>query len=524
MANTANYDWPLPSPKGNQMEEVAKIATSFTEIDAKIKAFETSFSNHKHKFTDLEETPTTLGGYGITDALSSKTGGEITGNVSVKGILGVASTGASSPAVIRYYDANMVRRVSIYWDPTNETFFVVHQDSAGNPIRSWAFNPDGRIVGVTTPTGNNDAANKKYVDDQDKLSVRIDAAQEFTLAQKKRARDNIEAVGAVDKGAAGGVAPLGADGKIASTYLPALTTTATVGAAMAGANGKATPDDGDFFGGVLAGASTMFKITWANIKAALAAIFVSKAGDTLTGSLGGVSVSGARSSFWGNAEGGAYASMWTRGAPFYSSVSLSGSSYAPVIAEKYGNPGWGGIWSAGVLNYSNGAAAGFAIHHLNSSGNENVAFEFRVDGTLRMPGAVYRGGASAVYNDSGTYSIHISGSSGYAAGAGNADTLDGYHAQSLRDEAYAFGYNRTRDYLLAEHVPVGGYVLAQSLTPVGAGGTIAGTSLRWASAGGGSSAGSNAITYGTWQASGQAGSNGGSNNIPLATTLFKRIG
>ncbi len=141
-----------------------------------------------------------------------------------------------------------------------------------------------------------------------------------------------------------------------------------------------------------------------------------------------------------------------------------------------------------------------------------------------MPGAVYRGGASAVYNDSGTYSIHISGSSGYAAGAGNADTLDGYHAQSLRDEAYAFGYNRTRDYLLAEHVPVGGYVLAQSLTPVGAGGTIAGTSLRWASAGGGSSAGSNAITYGTWQASGQAGSNGGSNNIPLATTLFKRIG
>lgn len=456
-----NYNWALPLPQGNQIVEIKQIGDTISDIDASFKTFVDAYNAHKHKFRDIEELPTTLEGYGITDAM------------------------------------------------TTEQVGSAISESGNTLSQSFAQALSSLSDTISKALG---------------LRVRVDEAQEFTLVQKKRARDNIEAVGVVDKGAAGGVAPLGADGKVASTYLPALTTTATVGAAMAGANGKATPDDGDFFGGVLAGASTMFKITWANIKAALAAIFVSKAGDTLTGSLGGVSVSGGRSSFWGNAEGGAYASMWTRGAPFYSSVSLSGSSYAPVIAEKYGNPGWGGIWSAGVLNYSNGAAAGFAIHHLNSSGNENVAFEFRVDGTLRMPGAVYRGGASAVYNDSGTYSIHISGSSGYAAGAGNADTLDGYHAQSLRDEAYAFGYNRTRDYLLAEHVPVGGYVLAQSLTPVGAGGTIAGTSLRWASAGGGSSAGSNAITYGTWQASGQAGSNGGSNNIPLATTLFKRIG
>lgn len=68
MANTANYNWPLPSPSGIQMNEVAKIATSFTAIDAKIKAFETSFSNHKHKFAELEEKPTTLGGYGSRTA------------------------------------------------------------------------------------------------------------------------------------------------------------------------------------------------------------------------------------------------------------------------------------------------------------------------------------------------------------------------------------------------------------------------------------------------------------------------
>lgn len=49
-------------------------------------------------------------------------------------------------------------------------------------------------------------------------------------------------------------------------------TTKTVGAAMAGANGKQTPADGDFFGGVEAGGSTMFKTTWGNIKAAITAI------------------------------------------------------------------------------------------------------------------------------------------------------------------------------------------------------------------------------------------------------------
>lgn len=50
-------------------------------------------------------------------------------------------------------------------------------------------------------------------------------------------------------------------------------TTANVGAAIAGANGKQTPADGDFFAGVEAGGSTMFKTTWANTKAALKVYF-----------------------------------------------------------------------------------------------------------------------------------------------------------------------------------------------------------------------------------------------------------
>lgn len=70
-----------------------------------------------------------------------------------------------------------------------------------------------------------------------------------------------------------GIAGLDDGGKVPNAQLPNLTTTATVGAAIAGANGKATPSDGDFFTGVVAGSATMFKSTWANVKAALQAVF-----------------------------------------------------------------------------------------------------------------------------------------------------------------------------------------------------------------------------------------------------------
>lgn len=70
---------------------------------------------------------------------------------------------------------------------------------------------------------------------------------------------------------------------------PPGTTTATVGAAVAAANGKTTPDDGDTFTGVLSGTSTMFRTTWGNIKAALTALFDGRylklAGGTLTGDI-----------------------------------------------------------------------------------------------------------------------------------------------------------------------------------------------------------------------------------------------
>ena len=223
MANTTNYNWPLPSPSGLQLNEIAKIATSFSAIDAKIKAFETSFSNHKHKFAELEEKPTTLGGYGITDGMTAE---EV------------------AQAIKKAVD-DLINGSGAALDTLKEL-----ADALGN-------DPE-----FATTVGNALG-----------VRVRVDAAQPFTLAEKAQGRSNLDALGTVDKGKADGVASLDSTGKVPPAQLPALTTTATVGAAMAGANGKAAPADGDFFAGVEAGGSTMFKATWANIKATLKAYF-----------------------------------------------------------------------------------------------------------------------------------------------------------------------------------------------------------------------------------------------------------
>ncbi|KAB2801630.1 hypothetical protein F9L06_08100 [Brucella anthropi] len=222
MANTANYNWPLPSPSGIQMNEVAKTATSFTAIDVKIKAFETSFSNHKHKFAELEEKPTTLGGYGITDGMTAE---EV------------------AQAIKKAVD-DLVNGSGSALDTLKEL-----ADALGN-------DPEfATTVGIALG-----------------VRVRVDAAQTFSLAEKAQGRSNLDALGTVDKGKADGVASLDSTGKVPPSQLPALTTTATVGAAMAGANGKTTPADGDFFAGVEAGGSTMFKTTWANVKAAITSL------------------------------------------------------------------------------------------------------------------------------------------------------------------------------------------------------------------------------------------------------------
>lgn len=223
MAKTTNYEWDLPSPGGLQLGEIAKIATTFTAIDVKIKSFETALSTHKHAFADLTNKPTTLGGFGITDGM----------------------TAYEVAQAIKAAVDNLVNGSGEALDTLKEL-----ADALGNDPNFAA--SVGTALGVR---------------------VRVDAATNFSLAQRAQGRANIDALGTVDKGAAGGVASLDSGGKVPAAQLPALTTTATVGTAVAGANGKTTPADGDFFAGVEAGGSTIFKTTWANIKVALRAYF-----------------------------------------------------------------------------------------------------------------------------------------------------------------------------------------------------------------------------------------------------------
>lgn len=223
MAKTSNYGFPLPNPRGLQIAETAAIATAITGIDVKLKEFSTSLANHKHKFADLTGLPTTLEGYGIEDAMTA----EQTANAIKEAVS--ALLGGAAPEAL---------------------------DTLAELAKALGDDPDF-AANVSKALG---------------LRVSVDTAQDFTLAQKTRGRANLNALGTSDKGAAGGVASLDAAGKVPPGQLPALTTTATVGAAMAGANGKETLEDGDFFGGVLAGGSTMFKITWGNLKAAFTSI------------------------------------------------------------------------------------------------------------------------------------------------------------------------------------------------------------------------------------------------------------
>lgn len=371
---TTNYNWPLLFPQGNQITEISVLDSTLSQIDTDVHALAETISNFKVSFHDIQDKPDTLAGYGITDAYTS----------------------AQTDKAIE--------------DEADALKGDVPADLSTLEALANAIADDPKFSETVAAA----LANRVSVAEQ----------QSFNLAQKKQARDNVEALGTVDKGAANGVAPLDAGSKVPTANLPQLTTTATVGVAMAGANSKAAPADGDFFAGVEAGGSTMFKTTWANIKSALAAIFIKKSGDTLTGQLRGVAVSGNTSSFWTTAQGGAYSEMYNRGAGYTANAGAQGSSYLPVIAGRYANNGWAGVWSAGVINYQDGKAAGFSVHHINSSGSENVVFEYGADGTFSVPrdvkaaGSCYAGNGTASLQSNG----NVTGSIWNNFGAGDAYT------------------------------------------------------------------------------------------------------
>lgn len=166
------------------MEEVAKIATSLIAIDAKLKSTETALSTHKHKFADLLEKPTTLGGYGITDGM----------------------TATEVAAAIQQAISDLVNGSGAALDTLKEL-----ADALGNDPQFAT--TVGKALG---------------------LRVRVDDAQPFTLAQKAQGRSNLDALGTVDRGKADGVASLDGSGKVPTAQLPAMNYLPLAGGTMAG--------------------------------------------------------------------------------------------------------------------------------------------------------------------------------------------------------------------------------------------------------------------------------------------------
>ncbi|WP_247872627.1 hypothetical protein [Brucella sp. 2280] len=370
MAKTTNYQWDLPNPYGDsQIIEMTKTASAFDGVDSKIKAFEDSYLAHEHAFGELTGRPTTLAGYGISDGM----------------------TADEVADAIRQAVDGLVNGSGTALDTLKEL-----ADALGN---------DPNFAGtVSTALG---------------FRLRVDAAQPFTLAQKAQGRSNLDALGTADKGQANGVASLDSTGKVPSGQLPALTTTATVGAAMAGANSKETPDDGDFLGGVLAGGSTMFKTTWGNIKAALQAFFDGRYLKLVGGTIQGIlTVSGEgsqRGVFRNTGDGDSWINFHTRDQNWYSEFGqrANGAAYAWVNGQE---------------------------------------FRFQTDGSFLAPGASYSGGA--VYAANGNATLHIDGNveGSIWAGWGSRYAFQAINAQIEKrandyanDRAYAHAIQQVRE-------------------------------------------------------------------------------
>ena len=115
------------------------------------------------------------------------------------------------------------------------------------------------------------------VDNAGNMEIMKATARAGTIITVERAKEDTSA-----KAYAAGAR---VDVRLTAGAISEFTTTATVGIAIAGADSKETPNDGDLFVGISAGVTTLFKSPWSSIKAALAGLFLKKAGDTMTGSL-----------------------------------------------------------------------------------------------------------------------------------------------------------------------------------------------------------------------------------------------
>ncbi len=440
------------------MEEVAKIATSLIAIDAKLKSAETALSTHKHSFADLLERPTTLGGYGITDGM----------------------TATEVAAAIQQAVSDLVNGSGAALDTLKEL-----ADALGNDPQ------------FATTVSNALA-----------LRIRVDAAQSFNLAQKAQGRSNLDALGTVDKGKADGVASLDGGGKVPVGQLPALTTTATVGAAIAGANAKVTPDDGDFFTGVAAGGgTTMFKSTWGNIKSALQSVFDSRYLQLVGGALSnGLQIARNSAAFLTlldlrNSGTGDVAIRMAGGGRLFDGTHIEIGQRANGDLFLWNGPGiqWR-LTQSGQTFAAGDIAAG--VGNWVYSGFENSSSTVR--SSLR-PTTVVAGGTGTLFADGNLQGSQWGG---------------GFLSAWIEARSYA----RARDYLLSEQVPIGGTAFLRYDGNLTNPQSIGGGDLTWTNVASGVAGDGGKINYGTWQPLGMITPNGGTSDALSRKSSFKRTG
>ncbi len=192
---------------------------------------------------------------------------------------------------------------------------------------------------------------------------------------------------------------------------------------------------------------------------------------------------------------------------------------ASGLLEGNGNV-WGSIWGTNLWNYLNngGTLLGAAAYPRRSDGAKIV---FNWSGQGGQPTWVWGGtdGVNMYVYNPANFSVN------WATSAGNANTVGGWTMDSIYNQIESRSYNRTRDYLLGENIPVGGYVFAQC-NAGGAGGpgsVVSGGNLYYAHGNGSPMTGAVNVGYGTWWSSGTFSSATGANS-PTAATLWKRIG
>lgn len=312
--------------------------------------------------------------------------------------------------------------------------------------------------------------------------------QTLTAAQKAQGRSNLDALGTVDKGKADGVASLDGSGKVPTAQLPAMNYLPLAGGTLTGP----------------------LQLRAAGNKV----IRFLREDSTISSSFyGGPDASGGVTLAVNNADNTATSNF---------GFNIDGSFIAPTriaagasgALEGNGNV-WGSVWGSNLytwLTADPGVRIGGRAFPRLANGN---AINFNWTGTGGQPAWVFGGSdptALAVYNPA-NWSVNYANSAG---SAGNANTVGGWDLNGILNRIEDRAYWRTQDYLLAETIPVGGYVLARAggNETINTGNDRNGSQLAYSNS---SASTGGPIGYGSWR-------NCSSLVTQTASGIFKRIG